>query len=285
MNASPARPVALVTGASRGIGKASAVALGAAGFDVAVGARTVHEGEGRDDSRRDDGDRPVPGSLETTAGLIEEVGGRALALRMDLLDRTSLSDAVDSVLGEWGRIDVLVNNAVHTGPGSMEHFVDLDVETLETKLQANVVSQFLLIKHVLPHMLERGDGTVVNITSAVALTDPKAPAGKGGWGMGYAMSKGALHRMAGILAVELGGSGIRAYNVEPGYVLTERMELNQRELGYEGVFRGAPPSVPAAVVAWLASDPSAAALNGQTVSAQSFALERGLHPDWRSSPR
>jgi NAD(P)-dependent dehydrogenase (short-subunit alcohol dehydrogenase family) len=200
---------------------------------------------------------------------------------MDLLDRGSLAAAVERVLGDWGRIDVLVNNAVHTGPGSMEHFLDLDVETLETKLQANVVSQFLLIKHVLPHMLERGDGTVINITSAVALNDPPAPAGKGGWGMGYAMSKGAFHRMAGILAVELGDRGIRIFNVEPGYVLTERMEANQRELGYEGVFRGAPPSVPAAVVAWLASAREAQELNGQTVSAQAFALERSLHPDWR----
>jgi NAD(P)-dependent dehydrogenase (short-subunit alcohol dehydrogenase family) len=95
------------------------------------------------------------------------------------------------------------------------------------------------------------------------------------------MSKGALHRMAGILAVELGPRGICAFNVEPGYVLTERMAVNQAELGFEGVYRGAPPSVPAAVVAWLASSAEARELNGTTVTAQKFALERGLHPDWR----
>ena len=276
--------VALVTGASRGIGKATAVQLAAAGFDVAVAARTQREGEARDDEH---GGRVIPGSLEATASLIEQSGRRALEVTMDLLDRPSLERGVARVLAEWGHIDLLVNNAVHTGAGSMDHFLDLSVELLQTKLEANVVAQFVLAKLVVPSMLERGDGTIVNVTSAVATTDPPAPAGKGGWGMGYAMSKGALHRMAGILAVELGPRGIRAFNVEPGYVLTERMAINQTELGFEGVYRGAPPSVPAAVVTWLASAPAdeARELNGTTVSAQRFALERGLHPDWRPRPR
>jgi NAD(P)-dependent dehydrogenase (short-subunit alcohol dehydrogenase family) len=202
---------------------------------------------------------------------------------MDLLDRPSLVRGVEQVLGEWGRIDVLVNNAVHTGTGSMEHVLDLPVDVLETKLQANVVSQFVLVQAVLPHMLDRRSGTIVDMTSAVAISDPPAPAGKGGWGAGYAMSKGAFHRLAGILAVELGDRGIRAFNIEPGYVLTERMEVNQRALGYEDVYRGAPPSVPAAVIAWLCTAAEAASLNGQTIRAQKFALERGLHPDWRPS--
>jgi NAD(P)-dependent dehydrogenase (short-subunit alcohol dehydrogenase family) len=271
--------VALVTGASRGIGKATAVRLAEHGFDVAVAARTRREGEGRDGEH---GDRVIPGSLEATAALVEATGRRALPVMMDLLDRRSLQDGVARVLDEWGRIDVLVNNAVHTGAGSMDHFVDLSVEALETKLDANVVAQFVLAKLVVPNMLERGQGTIVNLTSAVATSDPPAPAGRGGWGMAYAMSKGAFHRMAGILAVELGPRGIRAFNVEPGYVLTERMAVNQAELGFEGVYRGAPPSVPAAVVAWLATSPEAEALTGTTVRAQKFALEHGLHPDWRT---
>jgi len=275
--------VALVTGASRGIGKATAVQLAAAGFDVAVAARTRREGDARDDEH---GGRVIPGSLEATAQLIEQSGRRVLEVTMDLLDRQSLERGVAQVLGEWGHIDLLVNNAVHTGAGSMDHFLDLPVELLETKLEANVVAQFVLAKLVVPSMLERGHGTIVNITSAVATTDPPAPAGEGGWGMGYAMSKGAFHRMVGILAVELGPRGIRAFNVEPGYVLTERMAINQAELGFEGVYRGAPPSVPAAVVTWLAtaSTEEARELNGTTVSAQRFALERGLHPDWRTRP-
>jgi NAD(P)-dependent dehydrogenase (short-subunit alcohol dehydrogenase family) len=277
--------VALVTGASRGIGKASALALAAAGFHVAIGARTVNEGDGRDDSDTGSG-RAIAGSLTTTAAAIDAAGGLALPVAMDLLSFESLDAAVRTVLDHWGHIDVLVNNAVHTGVGSMEHIVDLDVATLQTKLTANVVAQFALVKAVLGGMLDNGAGTIINITSAVATSDPSAPAGQGGWGAGYAMSKGAFHRLAGILAVELGPRGILAFNVEPGYVLTERMSVNEGDLGFEGRFRGAPPSVPGAVVAWLACglDPEeAATLNGTTLSAQKVALQRGLHPDWRAA--
>lgn len=272
-----ARRVALVTGASRGIGKATAIALAERGLDVAITARTVHEGEGVDDS--DTTGRAVPGSLDTTHAEIQAHAGRALPVPMDLLDRASLEAAVARVLSEWGRIDVLVNNAVHTGPGSMLRFDDTTVEMIETKLAANVVSQVVLLKAVLPHMLKRGDGIVVDVTSAVATTDPPAPAGEGGWGAAYAMSKGAFHRLAGILAVEY--PELRFYNVEPGYVVTERMEVNARSLGLEGVYPGAPPSVPAAVIAWLATAPEAAELDGQTISAQRFAKERDLHPTWK----
>ena len=116
--------VALVTGASRGIGKATAVQLAAAGFDVAVAARTQREGEARDDEH---GGRVIPGSLEATASLIEQSGRRALEVTMDLLDRPSLERGVARVLAEWGHVDLLVNNAVHTGAGSMDHFLDLSV--------------------------------------------------------------------------------------------------------------------------------------------------------------
>src|SRR5437899_4125066 len=129
------RSVALVTGASRGIGKATAIALARAGFDVAIGARTVREGEGRDDSGRAV-DRPMAGSLETTAALVETEGARALPVTMDLLDRPSLAEAVQRVVDEWGRIDVLVNNAIDTGPGSMDRFEDTTIEMVKTKPEA-----------------------------------------------------------------------------------------------------------------------------------------------------
>ncbi|MET0914492.1 MAG: SDR family NAD(P)-dependent oxidoreductase, partial [Acidimicrobiales bacterium] len=82
-------PVALVTGASRGIGRATAIALAEKGFDVALGARTVHEGDGRDDARP--GSAPLPGSLEATASAVEALGVRALPVRMDLHERESLT--------------------------------------------------------------------------------------------------------------------------------------------------------------------------------------------------
>ena len=267
----PGRRVALVTGASRGIGKASAVALTRAGLDVAVTARTLHGEE----------------SLSATAAEVEAAGGRAFVVASDLLEPESLASAVAATLEELGRIDVLVNNAVDTGPGSMERFVDLELDMVERKLRANVLAQLALVKLVLPGMLERGEGTIVNISSAVATTDPPAPAGEGGWGLGYAVSKGAIHRAAGILAVELGPLGIFVVNVDPGYVVTERMAADQERLGLAGRYPGAPPSVPGSVVAWLAggrngiSAEERAELNGTTVLAQRVARQRSLHAPWR----
>ncbi len=95
------------------------------------------------------------------------------------------------------------------------------------------------------------------------------------------LSKGAFHRFAPLLAVELGDRGIRAFNVDPGYVETERQQQNASALGLVGHYRGAPPSVPAAVIAWLADHPDEMD-NGQTVLAQKVALDRSLHPDWRT---
>ncbi len=268
---------ALVTGASRGIGRATAVALARSGFDVAVAARTRTEGEGRNESTGGS----LPGSVASTCAEVEAQGRRALPLYLDLLDESSISSAVGEVTEEWGGVDVLVNNAVHTGDGSMTLFLDLTAEVMRTKFEANVLAQVTLTQALLPGMLERGSGTVVNMTSATALVDPPTPAGQGGWGFAYGMSKGAFHRLAGILAVELGPRGIVSFNIEPGFVMTEVMQVNAREHGLEGHYVGAPPSVPAAVIAWLVTDPDAAALNGQTIRAQKFALDKGLHPDWR----
>jgi NAD(P)-dependent dehydrogenase (short-subunit alcohol dehydrogenase family) len=89
--------------------------------------------------------------------------------------------------------------------------------------------------------------------------------------------------MAPLLAVELGDRGIRAFNVDPGYVDTERQQLNAAALGLEGHYAGAPPSAPAAAIAWLADHPDLVE-NGQTVRALKVALDRGLHPDWRPPP-
>ncbi len=269
----------MVTGATRGIGKATAVALARSGWDVALTGRTLREGEGRDDSDTGGG-RTLPGSLEATADLVAGAGRRALPLVADLHDRTGLLAAVDMVVSQWGGVDLLVNNAVDTGPGSMVPIAELTVEQLEAKLAANVVANFVLIQAVLPGMLERGRGTIVDVSSHTATADPPGPVGRGGWGLAYAASKAAFHRFAPLLAVEFGDRGIRAYNIDPGYVDTERQLLNADALGLVGHYSGAPPSAPASTIAWLVDHPEAVE-NGQTVKALKIALAHGLHPDWR----
>ena len=268
------RRVAFITGASRGIGRASAIALAQHGFDVVVTARTLKEGQTADG-------RPLPGSVETTADAVRQAGQEALPLSLDLLDRDSIDAALDATVGEWGHIDVLLNNGIYTGPASMQHFLDLEPEGIEQLFSANLFSQIHITARVLPSMLARKAGVVINMVSGAGLSDPPAPAGEGGWGFAYAASKGALHRMVGVLAVEHRESGVRFHNLEPGFVMTEAMRLNDPDGALEKFQKAAPPSVPAAVIAWLSSRSEAAEWNGQTVFAQKFALEQGLHEDWR----
>src|ERR1700739_1658417 len=107
-----ARRVALVTGASRGIGRSAALGLARRGFDVVITARTVHEGDGRAHASsalvRSE-PTPIAGSLDTTAAEIEALGRRSLSVPMDLMDRGSVERAADEALAAWGRVDVLVN--------------------------------------------------------------------------------------------------------------------------------------------------------------------------------
>jgi NAD(P)-dependent dehydrogenase (short-subunit alcohol dehydrogenase family) len=274
-------PVALVTGASRGIGKAIAVHLARAGFDVAIGARTVHEGETREHSStvaRSD-TSALPGSLATTGALITEAGRRCLRVYLDLLDRASLEAAVAEVLERWGRVDVLVNNGRYVGPGHMDQILDTPVELLDRHLAANVMAPVVLTKLVLPQMVERGHGVVINLASSSGTMDPTAPAGQGGWGLGYGMSKAGLHRLAGMLAVELGGRGIRAYNLSPGFIATERIAIDMGAFGFDAT-TGAPVDVVGAVAAWLVTAPEAAERNGQWIEAQVLCRELSLLPGW-----
>jgi len=272
---------AFVTGASRGIGKAIAVHLARAGFDVAITARTRTEGEQREHSstvERSD-TSPLPGSLAATAELVEREGRRALVVPADLLDRASLGAAAATVLERWGRVDVLVNNARYIGPGHMDRVLDTPIELFDRHLEANAIAPLVLIKQVLPSMLANGGGVVVNVASGAGVTDPPAPAGEGGWGLGYGFSKGAAYRIAGILALELGARGIRAYNLEPGFVATERMVQDMGAFGFDAS-TGVPADVPGAVCAWLAVDPAAAEPNGRVVNAPKVCAELGLLEGW-----
>ena len=277
--------VAFITGASRGIGKAVAIDLARNGFDVAITARTVNAGEQREHSSTvaATDDSPLPGSLSETAALIRETGQQALAVPADLLDQASLGAAVTTVLERWGRIDLVVHNGRYIGPGHMDQFLDTPIDLIERQLQANVIAPLVINRLVLPSMIERGDGTIVDITSASGYADPVKPAGQGGWGMGYGISKGAFHRVAGFLAVELADKGIRCYNVQPGLVATERIGQDMAKFGIANV--GAPPEVVARVVSWLATDDEAPAFNGRTLEAQWFCHQRKLLSGWDGPTR
>lgn len=272
------RPVALVTGASRGIGKASALALADAGFDVAITARTVREGEGRAESNtvRSDAVVAVPGSLETTAAELEARGARALPITMDLLDPDAVRAAPATVLAEWGRIDVLFNNAIFQGIGVMDRLLDLSQDALLDLVRGNFTHQILLIQQVLPHMAERGSGRIIDMVSGSARHDPPAPAGEGGWGIGYSASKAAFGRVAGGIEAEFGPRGVRAFNVDPGNVVTEKRRALHPDDTFEQGFGSASAEATGAVVAWLASSPDAVRFIGKWIFAPKLCEDLGL---------
>ena len=272
--------VALVTGASRGIGRVCAQWLARAGYDVAITARTVHEGESREHSStlKKSKTNPLPGSLDGTAALVEHEGAQSLAVAADLLDPVSLGACVTTVLERWGRIDVVVHNGRYIGPGHMDLFLDTPIELLEKQIFANAIAPLMINQLVLPGMVARGSGTVISISSASGYADPTLPPGQGGWGLGYGMSKAAFHRVAGQLATELAGTGVRFYNVQPNLIATERIAVDMAEFGIKP--NGAPAEVVAAVVVWLLTDPGAEEWNGLNIEAQFFCHERGLLPGW-----
>jgi NAD(P)-dependent dehydrogenase (short-subunit alcohol dehydrogenase family) len=274
------RRVAIVTGASRGIGQACAVYLARAGFDLVLTARTVQEGEEREHSPtvRSSDTRPLPGSLRTTASLVKSEGGDSLVVPADLSDPVSMAAVATRAIERWGAVDVVVHNARYVGPGHMDRFLDTPAELLAAQLTANVLGPLALTRAVLPQMLVRGSGAVVNITSSVAYVDPLLPAGDGGWGMGYGITKAALHRVNGVLAAEHAGSGVDFYNVQPGVIDTERGTLEAGAFGFGGW--GASPAIVGAVVAWLVSDPLGRDHQGTTVEAQFLCHQLGLLPEW-----
>lgn len=255
---------ALVTGASRGIGKAVATALAEEGYEVVVTGRTVHEG----DAIAPETGLPLVGSLDSTVAAIRAGGGVAHPLVVDLLNLDSLAPAVDravELLG--GRLDLVVNNAIYTGPANLNRFADTPPEELVKRVTGNLSAQLVITQKALQHMLESGrGGTFLNVTSSAGQLTPARPVGEGGWALAYAASKAGFHRIADMLAVEYGDRGIRALNVNPGFVGTERV-LAAPELAFVARHAVTPAAVAGAMLRILA-DPSIA--NGAYLQAADY---------------
>lgn len=268
--------VAFVTGASRGIGAACATALARSGFDVAAAARTVKEGTGvlEGDLLGTRPDAPVAGSLESVGSAIEGLGRRVLRIPMDVADLGSVEAAVDRVFEEWGRIDVVVNVAHYRGPGYDGPLLGTPLEAIQTTLVGDVLAPVLILEKTVPAMLERGSGTVVNMSSYVAAQNPPGPAGKGGWGLAYAVGKGGFDRIAGVLDAEVGGRGIDVYNVEPGLTAYgDRLEVQRRQYPWAEINEPGPIGE---AVAWLVTHPAEALpLRGKRIHLPKVARDIG----------
>ena len=246
--------VAFITGASRGIGAESAVALAREGYKVAITARTLSEGERHDHVGTA---APLKGSLSATAAAVAEAGGEALCIQADILDESSMLSAMRRAVDQFGGIDLLFNNAVYQGTGNQEAILEVSRSQMDAIYQGNLFTPLALVREILPEMLERGSGTIINMVSYTAFNNPPAPAHEGGWGFAYPSSKAALSRMAGSLRAECRGSGLRVFNLEPGTVLTEVMKAAGITEDVLARYKPCSAAAIAAVVTWLsANDPA-----------------------------
>ena len=254
-------PVLFITGASRGIGAATALAFARAGWRVAIAARTQNAGQALDHQlRRPDG-RLLAGSLAETAAALRAAGAEVLALAMDLMEPASLDAAADAVLAHFGRVDLLINNAVYQDRESNALFAELDDAALLRTLQGNVAAPARLLRRLLPALIAQGGAQVINVCSGAGKFDPPLRADQGGWGFAYGASKAALARLAGVINREHGAAGLRAFSVNPGLVSTEAVTATLGDDGELAQRYGAmPPEAIAAALLWLATDPRAAAL-------------------------
>lgn len=259
------RNIAFITGASRGIGAATALALASAGYDLALTARTLHAGESHEHGSWKSRIEPLPGSLEETAACAREHGAEVLTLRSDILDPASVTNAAQQALEHFGQIDVLFNNACYQGPGNMQRLLEVTPEQALNIYQGNVLTPLALVQQLLPGMLERKRGAIINMVSGSALADPPAPADQGGWGFAYPSSKAALIRMVPSLRVEHPDCGVRFFNVEPGFVLTEVMKANGFGDEIPALFKPTPPEAIAEIVRWLVTSEEALSFQDRTV--------------------
>jgi NAD(P)-dependent dehydrogenase (short-subunit alcohol dehydrogenase family) len=265
------RKVAFITGASRGIGRGCALELAKRGFDLVLTARTVTGAERYEHSStvKKSATEPLPGSLEQTAAEVRELGAAALVIKLDLSLRADWPTAVQGAVERFGRIDVLVNNGRYIGPGHMDRFEDTPVELLEQMLLCNVVAPLYLIKLCLPIMRRQGGGMVINVTSSAGDREIDAPIGRGGWGLGYSISKAAFNRMVPGLAKELREHNIAVIGLMPGFVGTERMAIELKEFGFDAS-KGLPVENPGRVCAMLATAKDPLYFSGKDIYGPGF---------------
>ena len=189
--------VAIVTGAGRGIGRAISTELAGRGHTVVLASRTEAQ-------------------LQQTATAIRDTGGKAIVVPTDVTDRASVEALVARTIAEAGRVDAIVNNAGRFN--TIGPTWDTDPDSYWTDITVNLLGPFLLCRTVIPHMITRGTGTIINMIGGGAASPIP-------YGNAYGTSKAGLMRFSETLAAELKEHRISVFATNPGLVRTEMTEL------------------------------------------------------------
>ncbi|HZP29921.1 MAG TPA: SDR family NAD(P)-dependent oxidoreductase [Acidimicrobiia bacterium] len=262
--------VAVVTGASRGIGKGIALELGAAGAVVYLTGRSVDEG-------------PIPGTVGATVVEVGELGGTAIGVRCDHHVDAEVEALFERVRAERGRLDVLVNNVYSSpdlAPWLGKPFWELPIDAWDQVIDIGVRSHYVAARFGVPMMLEQGSGLIVNVSSSGAIQYAHT--------VGYGVGKAALDKMTADMAHELAPHGVAVVSIWPGLVRTELVLFGARttddgrsvlDLPGEGTFdlddAESPRFTGRGVVA-LASDPEVMARTGRAFRVADLARDYGF---------
>ncbi len=236
--------VALITGASRGLGRALAVEFAKQGAQLVINSRAQSTND-----------------LRETEALVRALNAPVLSVIADVSQRADVERLAGEALARFGRVDILVNNASALGPTPMPFLADTPIEEFETVLRTNVTGPFMLTRALIGQMLVRGSGSIVNVSSDAGVE------GYPTWGA-YGVSKAALDHLTRVWAAEVQGTGVRVNSVDPGDMDTVMKRASEPD---GDASQWAKPETVTQVFVYLASNESSA-INGKRFQAQNFAL-------------
>ena len=256
--------VAIVTGSSRGIGKAMALGLARAGASIVVAARSETERT------------LAPGTIYATAAEVEALGSKALPVRCNVREEESINAMVQQALDAFGRIDVLVNNA---GVGTYRPFLESTLREWDLVLDINLRATYIGCRAVAPVMVEQGGGSIINISSHAAANifsstlSADAEEGIAMLGQAYGVAKAAVERLTWGLSAELGRYNIAVNALKPlRPVLTEGFQAQRPDADFS---TWATPEDMVKAATFLAQQ-DAHGLSGAIVTAEELVQRLGL---------
>jgi len=245
--------IALVTGGAAGIGRQTAITLAREGAQVVI----------------------ADINLDGAKKVAEGIDGGAAAIHFDATDQQSIQDLVAAVIAQHGRVDVIHNNAALVGPDAWftdGSVIDTSIEMWDRAFATNVRSIFLMCKYALPHMVEHGGGSIVNMASVAGLRGSSALTA-------YGSTKAAVIGLTRFIAAQHGKQGVRCNAIAPGVIRTQQLldavpDLPQQALAGVASPRVGEPSDIANMVLFLASDESAF-VNGEVYRVDGGAMTAG----------